>query len=93
MKELRFNVGWNIWREVAEIGVFLIPFFLEGGAVAIPVSALVGTIAGIFPAALVYWANKHTKNQGMYIYNIYIILYIYIQNCVHIVAMHIIDAH
>lgn len=26
--EIRFNVAWNIWREVAECGVFLIPFFL-----------------------------------------------------------------
>jgi high-affinity iron transporter len=28
LKEIRFNVAWNIWREVAECGIFLIPFFL-----------------------------------------------------------------
>ena len=29
-RHIRFNVAWNIWREVAECGVFLIPFFLNG---------------------------------------------------------------
>jgi len=28
LKEIRFNIIWNIWRETAECGVFLIPFFL-----------------------------------------------------------------
>lgn len=28
LKEIRFNISWNIWRETAECGVFLIPFFL-----------------------------------------------------------------
>jgi high-affinity iron transporter len=27
IKEIRFNVAWNIWREVAECGLLLIPFF------------------------------------------------------------------
>lgn len=28
LTEIRFNIIWNIWRETAECGVFLIPFFL-----------------------------------------------------------------
>jgi len=27
MKSIKFNVAWNIWREVAECGVFLFPFY------------------------------------------------------------------
>lgn len=64
LRTLRFNVGWNVWREVAEVGVFLIPFFIKGGAIAIPISALVGTIVGVVPAIGIYFANKHTKHQG-----------------------------
>lgn len=30
LREVRFNVAWNIWREIAELGVFLIPSFLSG---------------------------------------------------------------
>jgi hypothetical protein len=26
-RELVFNVAWNIWREIAEIGMFLLHFF------------------------------------------------------------------
>lgn len=33
LRELRFNVAWNIWREIAELGVFLIPSFLSGDEV------------------------------------------------------------
>ena len=33
LRELRFNVAWNIWREIAELGVFLIPLFLGGDEV------------------------------------------------------------
>jgi hypothetical protein len=36
--EIRFNVAWNILREVAECGVFLIPFLLEGTAKAVSCS-------------------------------------------------------
>jgi multidrug transporter EmrE-like cation transporter len=37
LKSIRFNVAWNIWREVAECGIFLIPSFLSGeGLTAIP---------------------------------------------------------
>jgi high-affinity iron transporter len=42
--EIRFNVAWNIWREVAECGVFLIPVLLAGTLKAIPLSALIGIV-------------------------------------------------
>eukprot|EP00536_Pseudo-nitzschia_multiseries_P011004 jgi/Psemu1/289433/fgenesh1_pg.355_\ len=45
LRSIRFNVAWNIWREVAECGVFLIPSFLTGeGILAIPLSAVVGVL-------------------------------------------------
>jgi high-affinity iron transporter len=62
-RELYFNVTWNIWREVAEIGVFLIPFFLQGDLEMIPISALVGVIIGVGLGALVYVALRFTKQK------------------------------
>ena len=44
MLSFHFNFMWNIWREVAEVGIFLLPFFLGDGALAIPLSALAGTV-------------------------------------------------
>ncbi|KAK1743696.1 iron permease [Skeletonema marinoi] len=64
LKSIRFNVAWNIWREVAEIGVFLIPFFLEGDkAKAIPLSGLAGIVVGGILGAIIYIANKRMKNK------------------------------
>jgi high-affinity iron transporter len=64
LKSIRFNVAWNIWREVAEIGVFLIPFFLEGEkAKAIPLSGLAGCAVGALLGGIVYIANKKMKNK------------------------------
>lgn len=64
LKSIRFNVAWNIWREVAEIGVFLIPFFLEGSkAKAIPLSGLAGIAVGAILGAIIYVANKRMKNK------------------------------
>ncbi|KAL7568955.1 hypothetical protein ACA910_000699 [Epithemia clementina (nom. ined.)] len=63
MTELRFNVAWNIWREVAECGVFLIPFFLGTGAEAIPLSALVGIFVALFIGLGIYWANQRLSNK------------------------------
>lgn len=64
LKSIRFNVAWNIWREVAEIGVFLIPFFLEGEkAKAIPLSGLAGCAVGGLLGGIVYIANKKLKNK------------------------------
>jgi len=64
LKSIRFNVAWNIWREVAEIGVFLIPFFLEGDkAKAIPLSGLAGIAVGAFLGGVIYLANKKLENK------------------------------
>uniref|UniRef100_A0A7S0AUA2 Iron permease FTR1 n=1 Tax=Minutocellus polymorphus TaxID=265543 RepID=A0A7S0AUA2_9STRA len=63
MKSIRFNVAWNIWREVAECGVFLIPFFLGEGAIAIPLSAVIGIIVGLAIGGLLYWGNRKLNNK------------------------------
>jgi high-affinity iron transporter len=61
---IRFNVALNIWREVAECGVFLIPSFLSGnGLETIPLSALIGSCIGLILAAAVYAANQRLKNK------------------------------
>jgi high-affinity iron transporter len=76
LRSIRFNVSWNIWREVAECGVFLIPFFLTGeGIVAIPLSAVVGTVVGSAICLLIYYANKHFKSRvGLTIFTVSIFL-------------------
>jgi high-affinity iron transporter len=61
--EIRFNVAWNIWREVAECGVFLIPFFLGTGAEAIPISALLGVVVALFLGFLMWIANRKMKSK------------------------------
>jgi high-affinity iron transporter len=61
--EIRFNVAWNIWREVAECGVFLIPFFLGTGAKAIPLSALAGIAVAVVLGLLMYIANHRIKSK------------------------------
>lgn len=64
LKSIRFNVAWNIWREIAEIGVFLIPFFLTGeGAKAIPLSGIAGIAVGALLGGIIYLANKRCKNK------------------------------
>jgi high-affinity iron transporter len=72
LRSIRFNVSWNIWREVAECGVFLIPFFLTGeGIVAIPLSAVVGTLVGGAVCVFIYYANKHFKSRvGLTIFTV-----------------------
>lgn len=65
LKSIRFNVAWNIWREVAECGAFLLPFFLTGeGAKAIPLSGLIGIAVGGLMGVLIYFANKQLKNKA-----------------------------
>lgn len=65
LRSIRFNVAWNIWREVAECGIFLIPFFLTGdGLVAIPLSAAVGAIVGLLCGFGIFWANKKFTNKN-----------------------------
>jgi len=56
--ELLFNVAWNIWREIAEIGAFLIPFFLgEASIEAIPLSGAMGVVIGLIFGAAIYAAT------------------------------------
>jgi len=63
-RDLWFNVAWNIWREVAEIGAFLIPFFLnDEGAEAIPLSGIVGLLIGLFCGALIYGISMVLKDK------------------------------
>jgi high-affinity iron transporter len=61
--EIRFNVAWNIWREVAECGVFLIPFFLGTGAKAIPLSALLGIAVALVLGIGMYIASHRMKSK------------------------------
>jgi high-affinity iron transporter len=76
LRSIRFNVAWNIWREVAECGVFLIPFFLTGeGIIAIPLSAVVGTLVGGTICVFIYYANKHFKSTvGLTIFTVSLFL-------------------
>lgn len=62
LKSIRFNVSWNIWREVAETGVFLLPFFFDS-ALAIPLSAVCGTVLSLFLGIGIYQANQKQKNM------------------------------
>ena len=65
VKSIRFNVAWNIWREVAECGAFLLPFFLTGeGAKAIPLSGLIGLVVGGAMGIAIYYANRLLKNKA-----------------------------
>jgi high-affinity iron transporter len=64
IQSIRFNVAWNVWREVAECGVFLLPFLLRGEHVgAIPLSAIVGTLIGFVAGFGIYYANKALENK------------------------------
>jgi len=64
LRAVRFNVAWNIWREVAECGAFLLPSFLQGDNLkAIPLSAFVGIVVGVGLGALIYWANRAIKQR------------------------------
>ncbi|CAB9510475.1 iron permease [Seminavis robusta] len=64
INSIRFNVAWNIWREVGECGVFLIPFFLNGEeAIAIPLSAVIGCVVGGLAGWGIYYANGRMKNK------------------------------
>lgn len=64
LRSIRFNVMWNVWREVSECGVFLIPYFLSGdGLDAVPLSAVVGAIVGSWMGVSIYYANKTLKDK------------------------------
>lgn len=64
VRSVRFNVAWNVWREVAECGVFLLPSFLQGDNLkAIPLSAFVGIVVGLLVGFLIYWSNRAIKRK------------------------------
>mmetsp|Transcript_5025 Transcript_5025/g.9585 ORF Transcript_5025/g.9585 Transcript_5025/m.9585 type:complete len:320 (+) Transcript_5025:92-1051(+) len=64
ISSIRFNVAWNIWREIAECGVFLLPSFLDGDHLeAIPISAIIGIVVGLAIGFFIYWANLTFKNK------------------------------
>lgn len=75
-RSIRFNVSWNIWREVAECGVFLIPFFLNGDDLEkIPLSAVVGSIVGLLCGLFIYWANrKLTKKLWLCVFAVLLLV-------------------
>lgn len=65
IKSIHFNVAWNLWREIAECGVFLLPFILTGeGAKAIPLSGIIGIVVGGLFGLIIYMANKTMKNTS-----------------------------
>ena len=61
-RSISFNVAWNLWREVAECGVFLIPYMLGDSARSIPVSAVIGTAIGLAGGFGTYWASNNMKS-------------------------------
>lgn len=63
LKSIKFNVAWNIWRETAEAGVFLVPYFLAGNAISIPASAAIGIVIGVVGGMLIYLASQRMKNK------------------------------
>ena len=75
---IRFNVAWNICREVAECGVFLIPFFLNGdGVLAIPLSALVGFMVGGLICLAIYRTNqKLRKPLSLTVFSVTILVFL-----------------
>lgn len=78
LRNIRFNVAWNIWREVAECGVFLIPFFLSGENLeAIPLSAVVGSMLGLAIGLLIYYANqKLNDKRGLAVFAVLLLLFL-----------------
>jgi len=63
-RALLFNVGWNIWRELAEIGVFLIPYFLQPElAVSVPGSGAIGIAIGLAVGGIIYLITKLTTKR------------------------------
>ena len=78
LRSIRFNVAWNIWREVAECGVFLIPFFLSGeGLEMIPLSAVIGSFVGLALGVALYFANKRMTNKlGLAVFGVLVLVFL-----------------
>lgn len=64
IRSIKFNIAWNLWREVAECGAFLIPFFLGNSSRSVPVSGIVGTVVGAAFGVGIFWASNHMHNKG-----------------------------
>ena len=62
-RSIKFNVAWNLWREVAECGVFLIPYMLGDSARSIPVSAVIGTAVGVASGFGTHWASNNLNDK------------------------------
>lgn len=60
---IRFNVAWNLWREVAETGVYLIPFLLTDEWTTIPLSGAVGIILSSILGYAIYYSNQQQKSM------------------------------
>jgi high-affinity iron transporter len=64
IRSIRFNIAWNVWREVAECGVFLLPSLLSGNNLkAIPLSALSGILVGFGLGIIIYVGNRRLTNK------------------------------
>jgi high-affinity iron transporter len=64
LRSIRFNVAWNIWREVAEIGVFLVPSLLSHtDLLRLPCSGLIGALVGTFVGVGIFIANQRFANR------------------------------
>ena len=61
---LFWNVSWNIWREIAEAVIFLVPFFLSDDNLgAIPFSIILGTFIGGACGLGIYFLNTRFENM------------------------------
>jgi len=64
LREIKFNISWNLWREVAECGIFLLPFFLlDSGTIAIPLSAAVGILIALIFVGFFQYASTRLENK------------------------------
>ena len=63
VKNIAFNVAWNVWREVAETGAYLLPYLLAGILRPIPLSGLIGIVIGFVLGISIYIANNKQKNM------------------------------
>jgi high-affinity iron transporter len=64
LPSIRFNIAWNVWREVAECGVFLLPALLQGDNLkAIPLSAFSGILIGLVLGIAIYVGNQRLQNK------------------------------
>ena len=53
--KMKFDIAWNLIREWAEVGVFLLPFLLAGEVESLPLSSLAGLgISGLFGTGLFF---------------------------------------